>query len=75
MGMVYFRYSKGNEVKAMTMFILGILVMSAVTTVPMWITDEDIPRVLCGGPVAWLSAIVCLAINRILVYARKYKKR
>lgn len=58
----------------MMMFIAGLLVMSLIATISMFIEDNDIVRIVCAGPIGWLSAIGVILLNKIL-FDKKGKPR
>lgn len=58
----------------MTMFMAGMLVMSLIATISMFIEDNDVVRVICAGPIGWVSAICVIILNKIL-FDKKGKPR
>lgn len=59
----------------MTMFIYGMLAMSAIATISMWMADNDIIRVICAGPFGWLSALLAITANRILYPHERHNRK
>lgn len=59
----------------MTMFIYGILAMSAIATISMWVADNDIIRVICAGPFGWLSALLAITANHILRPCKRHNRK